>query len=96
MREEEKKIYELIVKRFLALFCEDAVLENKTITAKVNDMIFIKKGSSIKRAGWLEIYPIRLSEIDLPDVNGKIMVSNSNIIEKETQPPKRFSHISCF
>lgn len=94
MREEEKKIYELIVKRFLALFCEDAVLENKTITAKVNDMIFIKKGSSIKRAGWLEIYPIRLSEIDLPDVNGKIMVSNSNIIEKETQPPKRFSPAS--
>lgn len=33
--EQEQKIYKLIVARFLALFCEDAIIDRKTIRAKV-------------------------------------------------------------
>lgn len=94
MGEDERKIYDLIVRRFLSLFCEDAVLENKVITAKVNGFNFVKKGSSVKNPGWMKIYPINMPEAHLPDVNGKIRISDSRIEEKETQPPRRFSPAS--
>jgi DNA topoisomerase-1 len=92
--EDEKKIYDLIVRRFLSLFCEDATLENKTITAKVSDLLFLKKGSSIKNPGWLQIYPIKIIEEEIPDINGKVKIKDSRIVEKETQPPRRYSPAS--
>lgn len=94
MREDEKKVYDLIVKRFLSLFCEDAVLENKTISAKINDLIFYAKGSTIIKKGWLNIYPLKFKENEIPDVNGKIKISDLDTVEKETQPPKRYSPAS--
>jgi DNA topoisomerase-1 len=36
---DDEKIYNLIVARFLALFCDPAIIDNKTITAKVDDLI---------------------------------------------------------
>jgi DNA topoisomerase-1 len=92
--DDEKKIYELIVKRFLSLFMEDAIVENKTIIAKVNGLIFNTKGSVVSNKGWFSIYPIKISESNLPDVNGKIKISKLDFKEKETQPPRRFSPAS--
>ncbi len=92
--EDERKVYDLIVRRFLSLFCEDAVLENKTITAKVDNLLFIKRGSSVKNPGWMKVYPIKIPEANIPDVNGKIKIIDSRIEEKETQPPRRYSPAS--
>ncbi|MDP3992145.1 MAG: DNA topoisomerase I [Nanoarchaeota archaeon] len=94
MGEDERKVYDLIVRRFLSLFCEDAVLENKVITAKVNGFNFVKRGSSVKNPGWMKIYPIKMPEAHLPDVTGKVRISDSRMEEKETQPPRRFSPAS--
>jgi len=33
---DEEKIYNLIAKRFISLFCEDAIIDNKTIKAEIN------------------------------------------------------------
>ncbi|MCX6749129.1 MAG: DNA topoisomerase, partial [Candidatus Pacearchaeota archaeon] len=44
--------------------------------------------------GWMKIYPIKMPDEHLPDVNGKIKISELNIVEKETQAPKRFSPAS--
>ena len=92
--EDERKVYDLIVKRFLSLFCEDAVLENKTISAKVDGLIFNARGSTITNKGWLNIYPIKFQENEIPDINGRVKISDSRIEEKETQPPRRFSPAS--
>jgi len=94
MSEDERKVYDLVVRRFLSLFCEDAVLENKIIKAEVDNLVFIKRGSSIIKKSWLEIYPLKMQELIVPDVNGKIRISDSRIEEKETQPPRRFSPAS--
>ncbi|MEK6840473.1 MAG: DNA topoisomerase [Nanoarchaeota archaeon] len=118
---DEKKVYDLIVRRFLSLFCEDAVVENKVITAKIdadeknvnnekrgdkikvvddseksktNKLFFQARGSTIKKKGWLEIYPFKISETNIPDINGKVKISEVNFKEKETQPPHRFSPAS--
>ncbi len=91
---EEEKIYNLIVKRFLGLFCEDAILDNKTIKVNIDDLIFSAKGSSIRKKGWMEIYPSKLKENQIPDLEGKVEVIDSRIEEKETQPPRRYSQAS--
>src|SRR3989344_3393055 len=43
---DEDKIYKLIVKRFLSLFCDDALVDNKTIKAEINGLVFSKRGQS--------------------------------------------------
>jgi DNA topoisomerase-1 len=128
---EDEKIYNLIAKRFLCLFCEDAILDNKTISAKYvmnnkdfansnfsvgeadlggragineqnpklekskeNFLIFSTKGSEVRKKSWLEIYPYKIKETELPDMNGEVKITDSRTEEKETQPPKRYSPAS--
>ncbi|MDD5012298.1 MAG: DNA topoisomerase I [Candidatus Nanoarchaeia archaeon] len=94
LSEEEGKIYNLIVKRFLSLFCEDAIVDNKTITAEVDKLKFNTKGSEVRKKAWLEIYPYKIKETELPDMNGEVKIVDSRTEEKETQPPKRYSPAS--
>jgi len=99
---EDKKIYDLIVKRFIACFCSDAVVENKTITAtaesKVKDktekLLFKERGAEIKEKGWMEVYEARLQEKELKDMNGIADILKVEIEKDETKPPKRFSPAS--
>jgi len=102
----DKKIYDLIVNRFLSLFCEDAIIENKKVNVKVANerkvdgqgnlgvLTFVKKGSAIRKKSWIELYPTKLIEKEVPDVNGEVEITDSKIEEKETQPPKRYSPAS--
>ncbi len=94
LSEEEEKIYNLIVKRFLCLFCDDAIIDNKTIIAKHNDLTFSVKGSEVRKKAWLEIYPYKIKETELPDIDGEVRIINLRAEEKETQPPKRYSPAS--
>ncbi len=91
---DDEKIYKLIVKRFLSLFCDNALIDNKTVKATLNDLIFSRKGQSIHKKAWLEIYPSKLKEENIPDMEGKANIIDSRIEQKETQPPKRFSPAS--
>ena len=94
---DEAKIYNLIARRFISLFCEDAVIDNKTIKAEVAGMegiVFNTKGSAIKNRGWMEIYTAKIIEKALPDIEGNIKIAKSRTEEKETQPPRRFSPAS--
>ncbi|MEK6913644.1 MAG: DNA topoisomerase I [Nanoarchaeota archaeon] len=94
MNEDEEKIYNLVVKRFLCLFCDNAIIDNKTITAKLDNLIFNAKGAEVKKKAWLEIYPYKIKEVELPDMNGEVKIIDSRTEEKETQPPKRYSPAS--
>ena len=90
----EKRIYDLIVRRFLSLFIEDAVIENKTIKVEIEKLIFIKKGTEIKKKNWLEIYPIKIKETTLPNINGDVKIVDLRIEEKQTNPPNRYTPAS--
>jgi len=91
---EEQKIYDLIVKRFLALFCDDAIIEKKKIIANVNKLSFSAKGSAIRKKSWLGFYPAKLKEQEIPDVQGQVEIINVRTKEKQTQPPKRYTQAS--
>ena len=90
----ESKVYELIVRRFLACFCEDAVVEDKKIIVEVDGKEFHAKGSQIKRKGWMNIYKTKLVEKELPDINGNVTVKEVKIEEKKTKPQNRYTPAS--
>ena len=91
---DEDKVYKLIVKRFLSLFCDAAIMDNKTVSAVVDDLKFSVRGQVVRKKAWLEIYPSKMKEEKIPDVNGEVDILDSRTEEKETQPPKRFSPAS--
>ncbi len=52
LSDKEKKIYDLVVRRFLSIFYPDAEIEETTITTKVMDEIFLTKGKVTLNPGW--------------------------------------------
>ena len=94
LEEDDKRIYELIVRRFVNCFCEDAIIDNKKITFSYNGMNFYARGLGIAKKGWMEVYPIIIKENEIPDMDGDAEIKKSVIEEKMTQPPKRYSPAS--
>jgi len=96
--EREQKIYDLIVKRFMATFAEHAVRETMTIDVKCKDEIFIAKGTRTVEQGWHVYYApyVKIEEEELPSVNKNdvVDVKKIKIHDKETQPPKRYTPAS--
>ncbi|MEK6926656.1 MAG: DNA topoisomerase I [Nanoarchaeota archaeon] len=91
---DEEKMYSLIAKRFLALFCEDAIIDKKRISVTLDSLKFTATGSAIRKKSWLEIYPSIQKEKEIPDIEGQVKIINTKIEEKETQPPRRYSPAS--
>src|SRR5690625_7560868 len=52
---EEKLIYDLIAKRFIAVFYPECKISNTLVEGKVGEIIFKTKGKQILDAGWREI-----------------------------------------
>lgn len=53
---EERKLYDLIVRRFISLFCPPARYDAVAVTVSVEGESFHVKGMTIKDAGWREVY----------------------------------------
>ncbi len=88
------KVYELIAKRFISCFCDSAELENKRVEVIVEGLKFSAKGMEVLKAGWMNVYPAKMEEKEIEDMDGKVNVDKVKIEEKETKPPKRFSPAS--
>ena len=56
MSQGERRIHELVVKRFLAVLYPEFEYEQITVTAEVSGEIFVAKGRNIKKKGWKEVY----------------------------------------
>jgi len=90
----EKKIYDLIVKRFISCFCKAAKVENKKVEVEVDGLKFNAKGIKIKEKHWMNVYPTSIKEEDIPTINGPVDITEIRTEEKMTQPPKRYTPAS--
>ncbi|HLC20290.1 MAG TPA: DNA topoisomerase I [Candidatus Nanoarchaeia archaeon] len=94
----EAKVYDLIVKRFMATFGEPALREQMTIVLDVKKEKFKAQGRRTLEPGWHIFYQpyIKQKEIELPAVAEKDIVSvkKLTLLDKETQPPKRYTQSS--
>ncbi|MFC1727932.1 DNA topoisomerase I [Nanoarchaeota archaeon] len=95
---DEEKIFDLIVKRFVATFGEEAVRETAKLIIDVNDENFISKGTITLIKGWHDLYSpyATFKEEELPNVSKgeEIKVKKTEMLDKETAPPKRFTQAS--
>lgn len=98
LKPREAKVYDLIVKRFMATFAQSAVRETMTVSLDVNEEIFIAKGTRTLQENWHLFYKpyVKLEEVTLPEMkeNEKVNVKEILKHDKETQPPKRFNQSS--
>jgi DNA topoisomerase-1 len=97
LSDDEKKLYDLIVRRTLATFWDDAEREYINVLLNIGGENFKLSGSRTVKEGWHEIYYFtKFDEKELPSLrkNSKISVEKINIERKETKPPKRYTMAS--
>lgn len=95
LKGDEKKVYDLVVKRFLATFARYALRQTVKLNIDINKEIFETKGTRTLEKGWHKYYApyVTYKEEELPEVTkgDKVKVEETNKEDKETQPPKRYT-----
>lgn len=102
MTNEERKIYDLVVKRFLAVLSEPFVYDQTTVELSVEGERFVAKGKVVKELGWKAVYEnssiededeADLAGQSLPEVKKGESVEklNVSITKGQTTPPALFT-----
>ncbi|MFJ8529272.1 DNA topoisomerase III [Bacillus sp. NPDC094106] len=100
--DKERKIYDLVVKRFLAVLFPAFEYEQLTLRTKVGNETFIARGKTILHAGWKEVYENRFEDDDVTDdVKEQLLprIEKGDILtvklimqtSGQTKPPARFN-----
>ena len=90
----EKRVYDLVARRFMACLAEPAVTENVTADVDVNGHLFHLRGNVITRRGWLDYYPfVRRDDQRLPELHAgqEVPVTKLATRRSYTKPPPRFN-----
>lgn len=91
LSDKERKIYDLVVKRFLSVLSSPFEYEQTTIKATCGKEIFTAKGNKIKKLGWRENYNLDDDEIydSIIDVveGDNLKIYSVSIESKKTNPP---------
>ncbi|HUO73532.1 MAG TPA: DNA topoisomerase 3 [Solirubrobacteraceae bacterium] len=105
MDEDDRRIYDIVVKRFLAVFHPDAVFENTRVETTVATHVFRTRGKLMLVSGWRGVYGESADadgastdddegrEQQLPRLQQgeRAAVQDIGSEEKETKPPRRYS-----
>lgn len=94
LSDRDWRVYELIVRRFLATLADDAVTDNQSVEIMLGREPFVARGQKILEAGWKSFYPYsEISEVILPVLNEgeSVRLDKLDFLEKQTQPPTRYS-----
>ena len=102
LNDKERKIYDLVVKRFLSVLYPPFEYEQTTIRAKIGDEDFIAKGKRVISQGWKEVYLNKYDDDDihedipeqlLPSTNKGDILKVTSVIKTKghTKPPAPFT-----
>jgi DNA topoisomerase III len=103
MSDDDRRIYDLVVRRFLAIFHPEAVFENTRVETTVAEHVFRTRGKVLLVAGWRAVYG-EMPDADAPEdeegreqqlpklVRGETVdVTDIASEEKLTKPPARYN-----
>jgi len=95
LNRHQKRVYDLIVRRFLVAFGDDAVRETMTIDLEIESDKFKVAGTRTLEEGWIRFYKpyISFKEQALPTIEEgqTVKVEEIELLEKETKPPERYT-----
>ena len=97
LNESERKVFDLIVRRFIGIFYPDCIFETTTVTGQVGDLGFKATGKHITDPAWRILLP----SANLADNNeekvlpaftkGEEGPHQPDLAEKQTTPPKPYT-----
>ncbi len=95
----QQQVYDIIVKRFIAVFYEDCSVSNTTVIGKAADVNFKTTGKEILKKGWRVVFESNKKEKKeaniLPAfVKGEKGPHEPSFLEKQTKPPNQFTEAS--
>ncbi len=95
LNEPEQKIYDLVVRRFLAVFFPAAEYLQTTRITHIDDHQFRTDGRILQNPGWLAVYGRSAQEenANLPPVDADDLVDTVElkILDNQTKPPARYT-----
>ena len=102
LSDNESKVYDLIVRRFIAAFFPDCKFSATTVMGECNGVEFKATGKEITEQGWRELFEKNKNDEDsqkdddedriLPSfINGESGPHSPALSEKMTQPPKPYT-----
>lgn len=101
LSDKERKIYDLVVKRFLAVLSKPFEFEKVTIKGKIENEDFISKGKITLAAGWKEVYgsydddesldDYSKEKLDVIKKEKQLSIDSIKKTVGETKPPARFT-----
>ena len=96
LSEAEAKIYDMVTKRFLAIFYPPAEFLVTTRITRVEGEPFKSEGKVMVNAGWLAVYGKEAQTDDTPTLapvqpNENVNTTNIEVVKSQTKPPPRFS-----
>ena len=103
LNQDERNIYDLVVKRFIAVLNPAFEYEQTTVKVDVKGEVFSAKGKIVKSQGWKSVYKDRLNIEDgtsdgeqdqsLPNVKkgDALKIISVKLINGKTKPPARYN-----
>ena len=93
LRDDQWKIYQLVVRRFLATLSAPAKTLRTTVRLESGGEPLISGGTVVTQEGWLAVYPYgRRPDEEMPSLSEgqEVKVEAKDLLAKETQPPGRY------
>ena len=98
----EQKVYDLVVRRFIAAFYPDCKISTTTVLGVVDKVEFKSSGKQILEPGWRTVFAKEVKDSDdekedeqeriMPDFKeGESGPHTPSLLEKWTQPPKPYT-----
>jgi DNA topoisomerase-3 len=95
----QQQVYDIITRRFIAVFYDDCKVSNTTVIGKADTVNFKTTGKEILSKGWRIVFETSDSKSKevglLPNFNkGEKGPHEPSFLEKETKPPNQFTEAS--
>ncbi|MFH6769904.1 DNA topoisomerase 3 [Gaetbulibacter aquiaggeris] len=95
----QQQVYDIIVKRFIAVFYDDCLVSNTTVFGSAAQVVFKTTGKEILKKGWRIVFESSDNKEKEPNilpafVKGEKGPHEPSFLEKETKPPNQFTEAS--
>jgi DNA topoisomerase-3 len=95
----EQQVYDIIVRRFIAVFYDDCKVSNTTVIGKAADVKFKTTGKEILVKGWRIVFETENSKSNTESLlptfeKGERGPHQPSFLEKQTKPPKQYTEAS--
>ncbi|MBO3098001.1 DNA topoisomerase 3 [Gelidibacter pelagius] len=95
----QQQVYDIITRRFIAVFYDDSAVSNTTVIGKAADVNFKATGKEILSRGWRVVIESAEKEQKATDllpsfVKGEKGPHEPSFLEKQTKPPNQFTEAS--